>query len=155
LTIDEARLRDFDQPVTAHVEFEVPGHFTGNWDLEGSLADNKLWGKLLDFNLHHGRQTPLDLGHPFELRTRYVVELPPAYRFDGDPPARKTPPPWPTFTRPARLEPGQSRRLTLEFHTRLEKSRVEPAALEAFRQFQDEVTGRYRVYLTLKQARGL
>ena len=46
-------------------------------------------------------------------------------------------------------------RLEIEYHTRLEKGRVEPADFDAFRKFHEEVSRAYRVWLTLKPARDL
>src|SRR5262249_5025619 len=79
--IDEDELRKFDRPVVARLEFEVPGHFSGDTDREGSLSDSAVWGKLLTINLDYDRQTALDLGAPFESIHRYEVVAPPAYRF--------------------------------------------------------------------------
>ena len=43
LTIDEEMLRNFDQPAAAHIDFEVPRHFAGEVEREGSLTDSTLW----------------------------------------------------------------------------------------------------------------
>ena len=57
LDVDEATLRDFDQPVTAHIVFAIGDHFTGETDKEGSVADSKVWGKFLAYNLDYDRKT--------------------------------------------------------------------------------------------------
>src|SRR5262249_10227769 len=49
LAIDEAALQDFDRPVSARVVFEIRGHFSGESDREGNLADSTVWGKLLSY----------------------------------------------------------------------------------------------------------
>ena len=42
--------------------------------------------------------------------------------------------------------------MEVELHTRLEKTRVEPADFDAFRKFHEDVSKYYRVWLTLKPA---
>jgi tetratricopeptide (TPR) repeat protein len=154
LNIDEASLRDFDSPVKAHVVFSVGDQFTGAVDKEGSVSDSKVWGKFLAYNLDYDRQTPMEFYAPFESRHRYVVHLPPEFTLD-DPPADETVrSAWGEFTR--KVEIGDDdRTVSVEFVTRLNKVRVEPAGFEAFRQFHDDVNRYYRVWLTLKPTRDL
>jgi hypothetical protein len=40
-------------------------------------------GKLLSYTLDYDRTVPLDLWMPFDLKHRFVIELPPAFHFDG------------------------------------------------------------------------
>jgi tetratricopeptide (TPR) repeat protein len=155
LTVDESKLKDFDQPVTARLVYEIPGHFSGEPDREGSLTDSKVWGKLLSYNLDHDRKVALDLWSPFESRHRYVLHLPPAYRFDGRPRDQTVSSKWGSFRRTVKADPSDSRTLELEFHTRLDKVRVEPADFDAFRRFHEQVGRHYRVWLTLAPAQDL
>ena len=55
LNIDEASLRDFDSPVKTHIVFSIGDQFTGDGDKEGSVSDNKVWGKFLAYNLDYDR----------------------------------------------------------------------------------------------------
>lgn len=155
LTIDEKLLADFDQPVTARAVFEIPGHFTGSPDLEGSITDSKVWSKLLAYNLDHDRAVALDLWAPFESRHRYVIHLPPAYRFESLPRSRTIRSPWGSFRLTPKADPEEPRVMELEFHVRLEQPRIEPADFDEFRRFHEEVARHYRVWLTLKPAQEL
>jgi tetratricopeptide (TPR) repeat protein len=152
LEVDEKRLQDFDQPVAARVAYEVVGHFSGDADREGSLTDNRIWSKLLALNLDYDRQAPLDLGAPFESRHRYEVRLPPAYFLDSVPREHTVRSPWGAFTLKVEADDKDPRKLAVEFDTRLEKTRVEPADFEAFRKFHDDLTKHYRAWLVLKPA---
>ncbi len=153
LALDEAALRDFDKPVTATFVYEVPGHFSGAGDREGSLTDSKVWGKLLAYNVDYERKVPLDLWAPFESVHRYVIDLPPAFRLDGTPRFKDVRSKWGSFTLTAKTDPERPRRLEIVYHTRLESARVEPADFDTFRKFQEEVSKSYRVWLTLKPTR--
>jgi hypothetical protein len=85
LTVQEKTLRSLSQDVVAGLEFDIPGHFTGNPELEGSVTDSKIWGKLLGYTLDYDRRAPLDLGTPFESVHNYIVRLPAALRFESLP----------------------------------------------------------------------
>ena len=56
---------------------------------------------------------------------------------------------WGSFTRTVN-EGSDPHEWEVELHTRLEKTRVEPADFDAFRKFHEEVGKYYRVWLTLK-----
>lgn len=154
LEIDDAALRDFDRPVTVGMEFEVPSHFTGAPDKEGSIADSKVWARLLAFNLDYERNVGLNLGTPCDLTHHYVVYLPPALVLENGPREREVRSPWGTFTRTVKVGAGDraTRELHVDFHLRLEKALVEPADFDAFRKFHEDVSGAYRTWLTLKPA---
>src|SRR5208282_1557284 len=98
LDVDDNRLTDFDKPVTADITFEIVGHFTGDSDREGSISESKLWGKLLSLNLDYDRTVAFDLWAPFELRHRYVIDLPPGYRLESVPQDRTVTSAWGSFT---------------------------------------------------------
>jgi transglutaminase-like putative cysteine protease len=157
LEVDESALRDLDCPVRVDMTFEVPSHFTGSPDLEGSLSDSKLWGRLLAYNLDYERTLPLNLGSPFELRHRYVVHLPPAYVLDSVPREREIRSAWGSFRRTVKTTASEDtvREVEIVFHTRLDKPLVEPADFDAFRKFHEEVGQAYRVWLTLKPTQDL
>ncbi len=154
LSIDERNLRDLGSPVRASMVYEIPGHFTGDGDREGSVTDSRVWAKLLSITLDYDREAPLDLWAPFESRHRYVFHVPPGWRLDSPPTNRAARSKWGTFT--LTVKEGDDRHeLSVELHTRLEKARVEPADFAEFRRFQEEVAKYYRVWLTLKPATGL
>lgn len=155
LAVDEKMLQNFDDPVRAQVVYEVAGHFSGKSDLEGSISDSKVWSKLLSYNLDPDRKVALDLWSPFESRHRYLFQLPPAYRIDSLPRERTVESKWGSFRLTVKSDPANPRELELEFHTVLEKARVEPADFDAFRQFQEDVARHHRVWLTLEPARDL
>jgi tetratricopeptide (TPR) repeat protein len=155
LDVDEKQLADFDRPARAVMVFEVPDQFNGDADLEGSVSDSKVWGKLLAVNLDYDRATPLDLVAPFESRHRFVLSLPPAYHLDAVPRERSVHSKWGSFTLTVKSDPDEPRRVELEMVTRLEKARVDPADFESFRKFHEEVSKHYRVWFTLKAAQEL
>jgi tetratricopeptide (TPR) repeat protein/transglutaminase-like putative cysteine protease len=154
LRIDERNLRELDTPVRAEMVFEIPGHFAGDPDREGSVTDSKVWAKLLSLTLDYDRETALDLWAPFESRHRYVFHLPPGWRLDVPPRDHAARSKWGTFTLTVK-EGADRHELDVELHTRLEKTRVEPGDFAEFRRFQEDVSKHYRVWLTLKPAVGL
>jgi tetratricopeptide (TPR) repeat protein len=154
LKIDEDSLRDFDRPVTTHVVFSIADHFTGETDKEGSIADSKVWGKLLAYNLDYDRQIALQFYAPFESHHHYIVHVPPIFTLDGTPSDQTVHSPWGEFTRTAKvLEDGRS--VSVDFITRLNKSRIDPADFDKFRSFHDSINRYYRVWLTLKPTQDL
>jgi tetratricopeptide (TPR) repeat protein/transglutaminase-like putative cysteine protease len=155
LEVDEPRLREFDRPVQGRVVFETSGHFSGDSDLEGSVSDSKVWGKLLAFNLDYDRTTAVDLVAPFESRHRYQVTLPPAYRFDSVPRSRFIRSRWGTFTLTVKADAEAPRHAEVEMVTRLEKVRIDPADFDEFRKFHEEIAKHYRAWFTLKAATDL
>jgi tetratricopeptide (TPR) repeat protein/transglutaminase-like putative cysteine protease len=150
LVLSERNLRNPEGPVTAVMEFDIPGHFSGKTELEGSITDSKVWGRLVGINVDYDRQTPLDLGTPFESVHRYVIRLPVALRFDGLPRAKVVRSRWGSFYLAVVDDPKDPRRCGLEFKTRITKTRVAVADFPRFRKFQEEVGRSYRVWLTFK-----
>ena len=150
LKIDEKRLLDFDQPVRAEIEFEIPKHFTGDSVREGSLSDSPVWTWFLGYNLDVERRLPYQLPTQFESMHRYLVQLPDAYRLDGLPEEREVKSPWGFFTLKVTPDPVDSRRLELHMHMRLEKIRVEKTEFADFLRFQDDVSKAYRVWINLR-----
>jgi tetratricopeptide (TPR) repeat protein len=155
LQIEEARLRDLDAPVSARLVFEIPGQFSGDDDLEGSVTDSKIWGKLLSVTLDYDREAPLDLASPFESVHRYEITLPPALLFESLPADQSIRSGWGSFTLKVEADPANSRHVRIEFHSRLEKTRVEVADLDAFRRFHESLIKHYRGWLTLRATRDL
>jgi tetratricopeptide (TPR) repeat protein len=157
LQVDEAELRDYDRPVTVRMVFEIPNHFTGNPEREGSVSDSKVWNKLLAYNLDYERTVGLELGQPFQSRHRYRIHLPPAYHLDTVPREKTIRTPWAVFTRTVKVpdDLDNSRDLEIEFFTRLDRALIEPPDFEEFRKFHEEVSGTYRAWLTLKPAHEL
>jgi tetratricopeptide (TPR) repeat protein/transglutaminase-like putative cysteine protease len=149
-TIDEKKLKDFDQPVSSEVVFEVPAHFNGENNLEGSITDSRVWGRLLSVNLDYDRKVPLDLGTPFESLHTYTIELPYVLRFEDTPRSKSVKSKWGTFDLKVKTDPAAPRKLTLEFHTRMNETRVAPADFDAWRKFHEDVFKAYRVWLTLE-----
>jgi tetratricopeptide (TPR) repeat protein len=150
LTLDRANLGNFDQPVMARIDFEVPGYFRGENDRDGSVADSLIWSKLLSVNIGYERSVALDLGVPFESTHVYSITLPPAYHLERWPKDCTVRSRWGVFTVRVVMNPEQPRQLDLAFRTRLNKVRVEPADLEEFRQFFEDVLKNYQVWLALK-----
>jgi tetratricopeptide (TPR) repeat protein/transglutaminase-like putative cysteine protease len=157
LDVAEAALRDLDQPVRLHMDFEVPGHFAGSPDREGSITDSKIWGRLLAYNLDYERTVALNLAVPCELHHRYVLHLPSAYALESVPRDREVRSQWGTFERTIQIGTGDdyARDFVVVFHLRIQKPIVEPSGFTEFRRFHEEVSQAYRVWLTLKPATDL
>lgn len=149
--IDDRALADLDQPVTASVEFQIAGHFSGDaGSREGSLTDSNVWNRLLAYNLDPERTSPLHLWAPFDSVHRYIVHLPLAYRFESMPADRIVKSKWGVFELRVKAEPNEPRRLEITFHTRLDNVQVDPTDFAAFQRFHDEVSRHWRLWLTLK-----
>ncbi len=116
---------------------------------EGSLSDSQIWGRLLAINLDYDRQTALDLASPFESVHRYEITLCHVYRFETLPKNQAIQSKWGSFKIDVQADVKDSRKLLVEFRTRLEKTRIESADFEAFRQYHESVFKNYRVWLTL------
>jgi tetratricopeptide (TPR) repeat protein/transglutaminase-like putative cysteine protease len=149
LQVREATLSDRERAVRAEVVFDIPGHFAGSGDREGSFTDSNVWSRLLAYTLDHDRKVPLDLGQPFESVHRYLILLPPAYRLDGTPAEQHVKSKWGSFLARVRADRKDPRRLELTFHTRLEKTRIDPADFAAYRTFHEAVTKAWRVWVNL------
>jgi tetratricopeptide (TPR) repeat protein len=150
LLINEKTLHDFDQPASARVVFEIPGHFSGEPEREGSLTDSAIWARILSYHLDPDRKMPLELGAPFESVHRYRVQLPPAFRLDHVPSNRQVRSPWGFFRLTVTADEDRPRQLELVFHTRLDKVLVSPSQFDAWRRFHDDLLKQYRVWLTLR-----
>jgi tetratricopeptide (TPR) repeat protein len=155
LAIDEKKLKNLDRPLSLAVAFDIPRHFSGTPEMEGSLTDSPVWGKLLRFTLDYDRKMPLQLGIPFESVHRYVIRLPASLKFDSFPRDKTVRSKWGSFQLAVVPDKKDSRRLALEFHTRLEKSRVEVADFALFRKFHEQVSKNWRAWITLKATQDL
>jgi hypothetical protein len=154
LELKEAELRDYDSPVTVRTVFEIPNHFTGSSEREGSVTDSKVWNKLLGYNLDYERTVALNLNQPFQSRHRYHIHLPPAYHLDSVPRDVTIRTPWAQFTRTVKTPADQDpvREVEIEFQLRLDKGLIAPADFDDYRRFHEEVNGAYRAWLSLKPA---
>jgi tetratricopeptide (TPR) repeat protein len=156
LGLDDREMRDLDRPVTVRMDFEIPGHFGGSGDKEGSVSDSKVWGKLLANTLDYDRTTPFYLGPPFDVRHRYRIHLPPAFVLETLPRSREVRSLCGTFSRTVRqVGDDPVRDLEVEFHTRIDRPQVQVEDFDAFRKFHEDVGQAYRVWLTLKPAQDL
>ncbi len=153
LHIDEATLADRERAVRAEVEFEIPGHFSGDAEREGSFTDSPVWSRLLAYTLDHDRKVSLDLGYPFESIHRYEIRVAPAYRLDGAPARRDVRSKWGSFRLQVSTDEKDPGRLDLTFHLRLERTRVDPADFDAFRKFHEAVTRYWRCWVNLTTTR--
>ncbi|MBI2806168.1 MAG: DUF3857 domain-containing protein [Planctomycetes bacterium] len=150
LKIDEKRLLDFDRPVRADIEFEVPKQFTGEATREGSLTDSPVFTWFLGYNIDLERRLAYQLPMPFESIHHYIVELSPALRLDVAPESQEVKSRWGSFKLKVAQDEKNPRRLDLHMHMRLEKTRIERPDFAEFQRFQEKVAGAYRVWLGLK-----
>jgi tetratricopeptide (TPR) repeat protein len=154
LKVDENSLREFDGPVRAEMEFEIPDHFGGE-SREGVLSDSIVWNRLLAYTPDPGRELPLELPTPFDSVHRFAIELPPALRCAVPPADKRINSPWGFFELKVLPHPLDAHRLEVRMHTRLEQTRVDPNDFAAFQRFHDDVTKAYRVWLALRPTRDL
>jgi tetratricopeptide (TPR) repeat protein len=110
---------------------------------------------LLGYTLDYDRRAPLDLGAPFESIHRYIVRLPPALRFESLPKDQIVRSKWGTFQLAVLADRKDPRLFALEFRTRLDRTRVEPADFDLFRQFHAEVNKNWRAWFTLRPTQDL
>ncbi|MBM3993002.1 MAG: DUF3857 domain-containing protein [Planctomycetes bacterium] len=148
--LDEKELNDFDKPVRAEVNFEIPKHFSGDPAREASVTDSPVWTWFLGYNIDVERQLPFKLPTPFESMHRYVIQLPDAFRFDGLPESRDVKSPFGFFSLKVIPDKADSRRAELHMHMRLEKTRIEKQEFADFVFFQEEVSKSYRAWLNMK-----
>ncbi|MBL8798836.1 MAG: DUF3857 domain-containing protein [Planctomycetia bacterium] len=157
LELDEAKLKILDEPVAARIGYEVLEHFARNGESsherEGNITDSRVWGNLLWVNLDYDRGPALELDHPFESRHRYIIELPPYFKLDDRPYNRTVRSKWGFFQATVKEDALAPHRVEIEYHTRVDKVRVEPREFEAFRKFHEDVLRAFRTWLTLKPAR--
>jgi transglutaminase-like putative cysteine protease/tetratricopeptide (TPR) repeat protein len=152
LTVAPAGIDNHDLPVEMEMEYEVPRHFTGSNEKEGSLADNWTWSRLLAYNIDHGREAAMLLPSPFVSTHVYRVHLPPGWEWDGTPRAKEAKSRWGHFRLEVRTLDGGA--LELKLLTRLDRARVEHEDLERYREWFDEVQKSYRAWLTMKPGTG-
>jgi tetratricopeptide (TPR) repeat protein/transglutaminase-like putative cysteine protease len=149
--IDDKALAKLDTPVTAGMEYQISGHFTGDLaSREASITDSNVWNRLLAYNLDPERTTPLHLVTPFESVHRYVIQIPPAYRFDGLPKNHQAKSKWGSFEIRVVSDDKNPRRLEVTFHTRLEQPQIDPPDFAEFQRFHDAVSKHWRVWLAVK-----
>ncbi|MBO0697581.1 MAG: DUF3857 domain-containing protein, partial [Zavarzinella sp.] len=149
LEIDEAALKDDDAPVRARIAFDVPGHLTGDDLQEGGVSDSLVWNRLLAVNIDPDRTVAVDLGTPFEASHRYTVTAPPGRRLVNPPGDHTCTSNWGEFRRTVKTDPG-GRKWTVQFEARVHGTRVEPKDFDAFRRWQEEIGGTYRVALAVR-----
>ncbi len=147
LKIDEKRLSEFDKPVKATLEFEVPRQFAGE---SGSLSDSPVWTWLLGYNLDLERTLPYQLPTQFESIHRYTVQRPAAQRLKTVPDNRTIQSPWGFFKLSVKQDADDPRKLEVVMHTRIEKVRVERKDFDEFVRFHKAVSKAYRVWLELE-----
>ncbi len=154
LKVDEKSLRDFDGPVRAEMEFEIPDHFGGE-AREGILSDSVVWHRLLAYTFDVGRDLPFELPTPFESVHHYVIELPAALRCSQPPENKRIDSPWGFFEMHVATAVLDPRRLEVRMHTRIEKTRIEKEQFAAFQRFHGDVTKAHRAWLSLQPTRDL
>src|SRR5262249_46347246 len=149
--IDDKALVNLDTPVMASVEYQVNSHFTGDLaSREASITDSNVWNRLLAYNLDPDRTTPFHLYAPFESVHRYVIQLPPAFRFDGLPKSHTVKSKWGSFEIRVASDEKTPRRLEVTLHTRLEQPQIDPPDFEEFQRFHESVSKHWRRVLALK-----
>ncbi|MFO0880827.1 MAG: DUF3857 domain-containing protein [Gemmataceae bacterium] len=148
----DANLRDLDAPVALSSRFEIPRHFTGTNEREGSVTDSRVWNRLLAYNIDPDRTVAMVLPTPFESIHVYRFHAPTMLGFEGVPRDKTVRSRWGTFSVTCQaLDDGDAlRHLEVRFHTRIDQIRIEVADLDAFRKFHEEINREYRVWLTLR-----
>jgi tetratricopeptide (TPR) repeat protein len=144
LTVDPRCLEDFDEPVRERVEFEVGKDFASSGSC--GLSDVQVFYRLLGYRPAPDRKVPLAAGQPCEMKHRFIVEQAPGYRLADPAAATPAKSAWGRFARTTRTD-AASRRIDVESHLVVEKTRVEPGEIADFTKFQKEVRDGYAVWL--------
>ena len=118
LELDDKELKDLDKPATAKIAFDIPDHLTGKGDLEGSVSDSPVWGKLVGINIDPDRKVPVELAAPFVSDHTYTVTAPLGYRLADAPADRVHKTAWGEFRRTVEVKPG-GRSWVVSFATRI------------------------------------
>ena len=157
LDVDEASLKDHGKPARLSMRFEVARHFTGETAKDAGLADNATWSRLLAYNIDHSRETAMVLPTAFWSRHVYRVRLPVGWEWDSVPRSKSAKSRWGFFKVAVKgPDPERGRPwVELAFETRMDKVRIEVDELDEYREFYDQVQRDYRVWLTMRPARGL
>ncbi len=159
LKIDESSLKNFDEPVRAHLGFEVLEQFSEDADQPGqreaSFTDSPVWSHLLWYSISYDRNVPLALDSPFESTHKYTIQLPPYFTLESRLTDRKVRSKWGVFQLKATTDPDDPRRIELEFYTRLDKVQVEPEDFAAFRKFHEDVSKAYRIWISIRNSTAL
>lgn len=150
LRLSEKDLGATDRPLQVQVDFDLPGHFSGERVLEGNFTDSPTWRRLLAYLPGPDRTQPLVLGGPFESYHLYELRLPANLRFANVPAETKVESAWGQFRRRVDPDPKDPRRLQVLLFTRLDRAEVAPADFAAFRRFREQVLREYRVWFALK-----
>jgi tetratricopeptide (TPR) repeat protein len=140
VTVDPRSLEDLDEPVRVRVEFEVGGEFAAGGSFH--LSDVQVFYHLLGYRPAPERKLPLGAGDPCEMKHRFIVEAAPGHRLTATAAAKSVKSPWGRFERTVRTDAG-GRRVEVQSHLVMEKTRVEPAELAAFGKFLKEVRDEY------------
>jgi tetratricopeptide (TPR) repeat protein len=152
--VSDKELANLDKDVTARMDYAIAGHFSGDFDSrEGSITDSVVWNRLLAYTLDTDRLVALNLGSPFESLHRYIIRLPPAFRFKSPPEDHEVKSKWGTFA--VRVKGGgimDPQRLEITFHTRLERTHVDPPEFADFQRFHKDVFRHWRAYITIQPA---
>lgn len=149
LEIDEKSVRDGEEPVRLKLSYDVPDHFHGEGFLSGHISDNSLWSAFLSVTVDPERESAIELKEPFEAKHRFEIEAPKDFRLGDLPDDEEVRSKWGTFTIKFDEE-KRGRRWIVEFHTRLERTRITKAELEEFRTFQDEIQDLLHVAIVMK-----
>lgn len=150
LTLDDAALRNFDQPVRAEIEYHIPRQFSSK-DRDASFTDSRVWSYLLAYHIDPDRQSALELSSPMESKHTYLFYAPAGFEFDGLPKTRVVKGKWGSFLRTVTWKGEGYRGLRVDFHLRLESARINPKDFAAFQDFHKEVSDAYRVWVTLER----
>jgi transglutaminase-like putative cysteine protease len=147
--IDDKSFRSYDEPVRLQMRFDVPNHLHGAGEMQGSISDNALWSTLLGITIDPERESALELSKPFEFKHRFIIDAPAGHVFEDLPKDEEVKSKWGSFTLTAKAE-KKNKRWIIDYHTRLEQTRVAKADLLEFRQFQEAVQGAFHVEITAK-----
>jgi tetratricopeptide (TPR) repeat protein len=155
LQVDEQSLRDLDEPVRATLEYFIADQFSGEGDRDCSFSDSRCWGRILAYNLDYDRSVAMDLWAPFDSIHRYTIHLPPGYRFGPLPTDKFVQSRLGAFRLAVRPAPADPHQLVLEFHTRLEKGRVDPGDFAEYHKLHRELSQAWRAWVNITPTRDL
>ena len=111
------------------------------------------WTALLAASANPERTVALDVGDPAAYVSRFVINLPPVYRFVATPEGQAASSRWGKLDVRVEQPENQPRRLEIESKAALTESRANPTEFPLWRDFQDLVQATFRVTVAIKPTR--
>lgn len=147
-------LDDGDAPLIVRLSFACPELFLPDGPLlEARLGDPALLSSMLGATPNPERTVPLDAGEAAEFQSRWIIQLPPAFRLAAEFEGHEIAARWGKAASRGRAAPDNPRRIEFELQASFGSLRVSPDDFAAWKGFQDAVQLITRPILALRPTR--